>query len=263
MLSENITIIKHAFLQYIGNGVYHILFLIALICIFIDKSKLNRNDELDTNLIHQKNKKALLVGFPIVILLIILNPIFNKAIDALLNINVYWRTFWMVPMALVLAYLGVIVIKKVSTKTKKIILFILLVFIISLSGKFIYTQENYALYNNWYKIPDEYLEIINNIQDIEIDNKTVMVPTELIEYVRQVDASINLAYMRKSFDEYNLITIVKTYYSGDVEKFMKSCETENVNIIVHDKNIELSEPFENYGFELYKEMEKYDIYILK
>ena len=45
MLEENITIIKNSLLQYIGCGIYHILFLISLISIFIYNYKNCKKDK--------------------------------------------------------------------------------------------------------------------------------------------------------------------------------------------------------------------------
>ena len=190
-----------------------------------------------------------------------MNPIFNKVIDELLNRNVYWRLFLILPVGLNLAYLCTIIIKMVPDKVKKIILFVLLIFIISLSGKFIYTKENYSFYNNFYKIPDEYLSVINIISEIEAQNKNAMVSTDLMPYIRQIDAEIKVPYERRQYGDYDVYNIVKYYNSGDMKNLIQLCEEMNVNIIVYDKNIELSETPIDYGFDLYKQTERYSIYI--
>ena len=249
MLTENIQIVKEALKQYLGNGKYQILFVICLLYICIKEK--------------DKNKRAILFYFPILVLFFILNPVFNKCIDNLIDKVVYWRTYWMLPVGLIIAYTGTSIIKSVPEKIKKSILYVLIIFIIMLSGRFIYTNENYVRYNNWNKIPDNYLDVINVISELELPNKKAMISTDLVPYIRQIDASIKIPYERRPEGDYNIYSIVNFYYAGDTKNLKNICERNNVNIIVYDKNIELHEPLSNYGFELCAQVNKYDIYIIK
>ena len=109
MFHENLQIIQESFLRYKGTGMYMALFLVAILYIFlVDKNKKN---------------KAFLVYFPCFILLVILNPIFHKFVNPFLNQNVYWRTFWLLPIGIVMAYAATNVIKNRENSKNKIFVF--------------------------------------------------------------------------------------------------------------------------------------------
>lgn len=247
MFSENIEIIKNAFTRYSGTGSYFALFFVALIYIFIVEK--------------DKNKRMFLLYFSCLVLFVVLNPIFNKLVNSFLNKNVYQRLFWMVPMGVVIAYVGADIIKKTENISKKTIVSILLICTIMFSGKLIYTEENYTKTNNLFKFPDETLAVIDIMSSIDLENKKAMVSTDLVEYVRQKDASIKLAYPRRpqGYDSYD---IVQYYNMGDVKNLTDLCKKKKVNIIVYDKSIVLSISPSYFGYESYAQTEKYNIYIL-
>ena len=80
MFSENIEVIKKTFSECKGTGMYFALFFVSIIYIFLKEK--------------DKNKKIIFGYFPLIVLLVILNPIFNKIIDKFINQNVYFRMFW-------------------------------------------------------------------------------------------------------------------------------------------------------------------------
>lgn len=248
MFSENIEIIKNAFSRYSGSGYYFVVFFISLMYIFI--------------LEKDKNKRAFLFYFSCLVFGIVLNPIFNKLVDNFLNANVYQRLFWMIPMGIVIAYVGTDLVKRIEKKSQKIVVFIMLILVIIFSGKIMYTKDNYSKTNNLFKFPNEVSEIIDVMSSIQLENKKAMVSTDVVAYVRQKDASIKTAYPRRpyGYDDYD---IVKYYNSGDVKNLTELCKEKNVNMIVYDKGITLSISPSYFGYEHYTQTEKYDIYILK
>lgn len=249
MFRENIQIIHDVFLEYKGTGMYIALFLVGMLYIFLTEKN--------------KNNKTFLVYFSVFTLLIILNPLFHKCINKLLNRNVYWRTFWILPMGIIMAYAATDIIKNMANKKKKMIAFLSIVVIIMTSGKFIYTQENYRKIDNFYKIPDEFIEVTNILSRVDLKNKKAMIPTTMVEYIRQIDANIQLAFSRRPPNDYEQkYEIVRYYNSGDVEHLTNLCKQKNTNIIVYDKSIRLSISPSYFEFDLYAQTEHYDIYVL-
>ena len=248
MFSENIEIIKSAFTRYSGTGFYFVLLFVALIYVFIVEK--------------DKNKRSFLFYFSCLVFLIIINPIFNKLVDKFLNKNVYQRLFWMLPMGIVIVYVGTDIIKRVENKWRKIIVSIMLISVIIFSGKLMYTEQNYTKVNNLFKFPDEAVEVIDLMSSIDLENKKAMVSTDLVAYVRQKDASIKLAYPRRPYG-YEGYDIVKYYNEGDVKNLTELCKKKKVNMIVYDKGITLSISPSYFGYEHCAQTEKYDIYILK
>ena len=248
MFGENIKNIVATFDNYYGSGKYFLLLLVALIYIFI------REEDSD--------KKSFLVWYPCLALIIILNPIFNKIVNLFLNENVYNRLYWSIPLGIILAYAGVLLIKNISEKSKKIIMSIFICILIIFSGNFVYNKQNFQVTENLYKIPTDYLEVINVLRTIPLDERTAMVSTDLVPYVRLIVPSIRMAYPRRP-DGYKDYPIVGFYESGDVKTLTMLCKEKDVNIIVYDRNILLSISPTYFGYEYYNSTERYDIYIMK
>ena len=203
-----------------------------------------------------------MVYYPIIMFVIVLNPIFLYYLFKVVPTNVYYRFFWSIPLGLTIAYFGAQVIADSDKTTKKILGMIMLCSLIIYCGKCVYTEEVFVKVDNWHKLPDEKLEITKEIAKTNVKEKNAMVPTNLVGFVRQYDTSIKLAYPRRPYEDYEVFEIVGYYYAGDVENLVDLCKKKNVNIIVYDKAIQLSAPLQNYGFELFEQVGQYDIYVL-
>jgi len=241
--------IKSAFINCYGNEQrYFLLFLVAIFILFIEeKNKENRN---------------LLIYYPTLIMAIVFNPFFYQLLTKFVPSNVYYRFFWLLPVGIIIAYLGVILISKVDKKITKLVTIIAFIGIIVYSGKFMYTKTVFEKVDNLYKLPDRCVEVTQIMSAMQMDNKKAMVPTEMIGFVRQLDASIKLAYQRRPYQDYDIYECVRDYNAGNVENLIKFCEKQDVNIIVYDNSIELSEHLINYGYILYSQTDNYDIYAL-
>lgn len=195
MFEENIEIIKNTFLEFIGSGMYMLLFFIALLYIYLKEEN--------------KKNKAFLLYTSIIVLLITLNPIFNKVVGKIFTASVYWRVFWLLPLGITIAYAGVKFINSEKTKYKQVVATVGLILIVVVSGKFIYTKENYFKLGNLYKLPDEDVLVTQLIGADDEEYKKVIAPESLVAHMRQVDASIDLAYRRdpqgkRKFNTYSI-----------------------------------------------------------
>lgn len=248
MFEENIEIIKNTFSDCKGSGMYFALFFVCVLYIIIKEKN--------------KNIKALLGYFSVAILLIILNPAFDKLIDKLINKNVYFRLFWLLPMGVSMAYVAVDIIQSLNEKSKKILTFFAIIFIIIVSGKWIYTEENYVKVHNMYKIPDQAKWIIDIISVDEATYKKVMLPESLVPYIRQVNADIELAYPRMPYGyaSYQLLTEL---HNGNVEYVTKSSEAKGCNYIIFENNVPLSVEITDLGYKLIGQTYSYNVYKLE
>lgn len=182
MFEENIKIIKNTFQEFIGSGMYMLLFFIALLYIYLKEDN--------------KRNKAFFVYASIIILLITLNPIFNKLVGKIFTDSVYWRVFWLLPLGITIAYAGVKFINSEKQKYKQIVATVGLILIVVVSGKMIYNKENYFKLGNLYKLPDEDVLVTQLIGADDEEHKKAIAPESLVAHMRQVDASIDLAYRR-------------------------------------------------------------------
>lgn len=246
MFKENIEIIKNTFQEFIGQGMYILLFLIALLYIYVKED-------------NKKNKAFLLYG-SIIILFITLNPIFNKVVGKIFTSSVYWRVFWMLPFGITIAYAGVKFINTEKEKYKQIVAMIGLILIVIVSGKLVYNEENYFKLGNLYKLPDEDVLVTQLIGADDEEYKKVIAPESLVAHMRQVDASMDLAYRRDPQGNGN--PTLTALMSGNVEELIKNAKIKNCNYIVFRKETVLNGNMEDYNFEKFDETDNYIIYKL-
>lgn len=243
---ESINIIKNTFIEFKGTGGYIALFILALIYLFFKEEN--------------KTKRIFFIYFQFLIFLVVFNPIFNKLVGPIFKSSVYWRVYWTIPLGITIAYS----IVKVTTelckgKCKKTILYICFILSIIMSGKLIYTSENYQKVNNLYKIPDESILVAQIIQNDNSEYKKAIVPDNLVAYIRQFDSSIELAYKREptGYENHPIVTPLRL---GDTEWISKVAKEKKCNYIVVDKNIPLSLDFSYFGFNALAETPKFTIY---
>ena len=242
---ENIEAIKNAFIQYKGSGAYITLYLIAIIYLFLKEK--------------DKEKRFFFIYFPIGLCLILFNPIFNKIVGKIITPSLYSRVFWTVPLGLTIAYSFVKVVSEIESKNKKIITTMVLMLIIFVSGKFIYTFENYTKVGNLYKLPDEHVLVAQLIGADENGYKKALVPETMCAHIRQIEPSINLAYKRNP-QGYENNKYVITLNSGNTEEITKLAVENECNYIVMKKEIVITVDFSYFEFEKINETDNYVIY---
>lgn len=248
MFEESIKIIENTFAEFKGSGMYMALFFIAIlyICLKEDNKKI----------------KAFFVYFPVIISLITLNPVFNKIVGKIFTDTVYWRVYWMIPLGVTIAYGAMKFIKNENEKNKKIIATIGTIFVIIMSGKVIYSKDNYIKVNNLYKVPDEAIQVTEIIRQGKEERKKALTSEQLVAYIRQIDANIELAYRREPTG-YTDNEFVQTMHSGNSEAIVNLALENECNYIVLDRGLVISVDLYYFGFERIAETENFIIYKLK
>lgn len=245
MFEENIEVIKNTFGEFKGSGMYIALFFVAILYIYLKEDN--------------KKIKSFLVYFPIIILLVTLNPIFNKIVGKIFTASVYWRVYWMLPLGVVIAYAAVRFINSENEKSKKVIATIGIIITIMMSGKLIYNKENYIQVSNLYKVPDEVLEVVEVIRQGKEEKKKALTSEQLVAYIRQVDASIELAYRREPTG-YLDNEFVRIMHSGISEDIVNMAFENDCNYIVLDRGLVINVELHYFGFERIAETENFIIY---
>ncbi len=143
MIQEGWAIVKQAAEWYFSNGYFFYLFLFSIaMCFFF------------------RGKKAKFVAWYVIIYsIVVLNPVSASVLTKLGLDGVYWRSFWLLPIGSLIAYVFVKIIFLANKKIIRGLLVICSVVVIARCGKFIYTADNFQLAENLYKIPDEVIEV--------------------------------------------------------------------------------------------------------
>ncbi len=248
MIKEGIEILNTAFTRAVGDGKYIVLYLISLLFLFI--------------YLKEKEKKTALLTYSIVSIIILFNPISAYFIGKIINqgSNVYWRTFWTIPIGFSIAYMFTEIVFMQKNKYKKIIVAISSIVIIIFSGTIIYQKTVFQKVNNLYKIPDDELLAINIIleeaKNAGIDNPKVLVPPELVAYVRQIDSKILMDYFRNPTGGYGFHPILNSIFEKNHDEAIKSMIKNNFNYLIWQKNI-----FDNNTYlKLVNSTANYNIY---
>lgn len=243
---QSINIIKNTFMEFRGTGGIITLYLIALIYLFLKEEN--------------KEKRMFFIYFQVLVFLVVFNPIFNKIVGPIFKASVYWRVYWTIPLGITIGYAAVKFISETNQeKMKQIILSIAFIFIIMISGQFIYTEKNYQKVGNAYKIPDESVLVAQLIGADNEEYKKAIVPETLVAYIRQIDSSINLAYKREptGYEKHPIVTGLRL---GDTKWITDKAKEHNCNYVVVEKKIPLTLDFSYFGFELFNETPNYSIY---
>lgn len=217
--------------DYSGSGVLTVLFFVALI--FVALSETNRS-----------NRTILLYG-SISLLVIIFCPLTYYVYMRYVDVNTYWRFFWLIPVGIGLAYVGT---RIASTHPQTGLIMMAVVFI--LGGSFCYTSlPQFRKADNLYQIPEEVIAVADYIREGNSNGEDakVAVGPEMLPYIRQYDTSIVMPYGREQLDEkgcipsgfYQLMASAAINYAAIGEK----CLYNNTRyIVVNNQKSALNDP---------------------
>lgn len=254
LLKSTLTQIIASYSQYVGVGSCMLIFFVSLLYIYIIESR--------------KDTRSLLCYYPLITLLVVFNPLIAYIIIKLIEEQVYWRMFWILPITCVVAYAATAMVVRVSEKPKKIVAIIALTAIIIMGGKFIFTSDNYSKPSNWYKLPAQTIEVCNIIENDSKGDIRVVVPEELGVSLRQYDANIQMVYGRDGYvnsydstyyDRNALYTLMQQ--SGlDMDLISYYMKKFQCNYLVFCKTVLLIGNLESYGYQYVASTDSYDIY---
>jgi len=253
MIKNTMETIFAAYLQYAGSGMYMLILFASLLYIFISERNLGR--------------KYLLCYYPLLVVAVIFNPLVAARIISIIEGQVYWRLFWILPITIVIAYAAASIIPNISKKTERVVATLALITILIMGGKFIYTSANFSPASNWYKLPPQTIAVCD-ILEMDCDGVIrVVVPEGLALSLRQYDANIQMVYGRTGVDNsdvwndasYNLYGLMQDSVLKEdlISKVMKEFDC---NYIVLNKSTVISDKFGNYGYHCIASTDSYNVY---
>lgn len=245
--------IDEAYTRALGTGLYLGMFILAVILIIFELKK------------EEKSRIKLVFGiYSIIILLLNFNPIFANISIKVIGSSVYWRVYWLLPIGFVLAYIFTELIFKMPQKWKKALASILILFVIIIGGKWVYTEENFQAVNNYYKIPDTVLDVIFRVSADDEEYKKLAGPEEFIIYTRQVDGTIILSDGRSFTGNYGDDSIVTYIVNSDYANIYRKAEEIDCNyVILSNSTKNPNDDLTNYGFTKFYENIDYTVYKLE
>lgn len=221
-------------------------------------------------LITERNKKTRMVAvyIPLTTILLIACPLFLYSYYRFLDDSgTYYRVFWLLPIAVTIAYASC----KAIYRYRRVGLIIIIAAII-LCGTYSYketTSTGIRKVENAYHIPQYVIELADNMkQDIEGVNVYACVPAEITFYIRQYDPNICLVFGRDAiepkwgyYDEFYEIFELEDVV--DMKKLLELTRNNNDKICTYfviPDDRELSEKPEKCGLVELTKVDKYILY---
>ena len=233
------------FQKFAGSGFVLILFVLAVIYLFVCEKR--------------KPRRIMLVYAPTIVLLLFFNPLFYKLFHTLVGEEIYFRIIWLMPVTIVIVYAIIHILERLQGK-KQLAFGILSVLLLIFSGKLVYSSPLFSVAENKYHMPQAVVDICDAI---ELEGREVKAafPPEHLLYVRQYSPLVCMPYGREVYmGEYSEFFLTAEKAKIDTEKLVSFAKGTLCHYVILSKEKVLSEPMENYGYEVFDEMHGYIIY---
>lgn len=163
-----------------GSGALAALYICALVFLFFQEK--------------EKFKRILLVYLPALWIGMLFLPITYKIIAEVIDAELYYRFFWMLPMTLTIAYALVQAYQLYQGAYKKLVA-VGMVTVLALCGDFVYNNWRYTAAENEYHVPQSIVDICD-LMHAEGREVMAVFPTDMLQYVRQYDSTVVMPYGR-------------------------------------------------------------------
>lgn len=231
-----------------GSGMLVALYVCALLFLFF----------------HEKEtyKRILLIYLPLFWIAVLLLPVTYRVISTVIDEELYYRFFWMLPMSLVIAYTLVQLYHLYAGKYKKL-LAVLLALVLIISGNFLYDNWRYSKAENQYHVPQNVVDICDLIHT---EGREVMAlfPMELMQYVRQYDGTICMPYGRNvlvaDWEMWHPLYFMFEIYETDAEAIFKEAANYECSYIVAKEGKLSVDAVKESGYELVDTLHGYDVF---
>ncbi len=208
-----------------------------------------------------KSRRLMFVWAPILIIVLFLFPLSRKYFVAILDGATYYRILWTIPMGLITVYGAC----RFFEKHKRIGLVLMTVLIV-LCGSLVYKSPYITKAENLYHIPETAVKICDLIAPKDEDDYVkVVVPEELVYFIRQYDARIRMPYGRDMVASqwlyYNKVhAVMEETEVIDMEKLIEVCREEYCQYIVISPTRKVDGDPQKLGLTALAEIDGYRVY---
>lgn len=207
-----------------------------------------------------KHRRTFFVYVPTLILIMFFCPLFRKVFVRLMEDGeTYYRLLWLLQMSVVSAY-GLL---KLCGRHRRVGLAIICVAIIA-CGDYVYDSQYITKAENMYHLPQDVIDIVDLIEPEE-GRITVLVPADLIYYVRQYSTNIELPYGRQALIarwefHHDLYDVMEESEVIDTDALVELAGEYPCAYIVLKEEQKTTVPMTQHGFILYEQVGDYLIY---
>lgn len=175
---EAINQIKQWYQLYYGDGIFLVMAIVSYLYMFV----------------HCKEIRVKFL-YPIALIVFcIINPVLYKI---LFSGIIYWRLFWMIPDAIIIAAAVTGFVKNCSRNWEKMFVLAVVMVLILVKGTNVFLHGNFTKVQNWEKV-SEATESVCDILLEQDDNPKGIFPSTLYCEVRQYAPEISMMYGRNA-----------------------------------------------------------------
>lgn len=197
-------------------------------------------------------------------------PLFSYlAIYHFLDTEVYYRFLWLMPMGVLVCYVVVRVLEELSSGSKKALFAVACAAIIMTQGSLVYANPMVTRAQNPYHLPQS---VIDTADILDVDGQWVkaVVPSEMVQFIRQYNSKIMMPYGRDMLvEQWDVQGGNREMYEAmeadiiHAQYLVLLCQQEKVDYIVVRQTSQIGGDFEEWGFLKIASVTGYDIYMDK
>lgn len=197
-------------------------------------------------------------------------PLFSYlAIYHFLDTEVYYRFLWLMPMGVLVCYVVVRVLEELSSGSKKALFAVACAAIIMTQGSLVYANPMVTRAQNPYHLPQL---VIDTADILDVDGQWVkaVVPSEMVQFIRQYNSKIMMPYGRDMLvEQWDVQGGNREMYEAmeadiiHAQYLVLLCQQEKVDYIVVRQTSQIGGDFEEWGFLKIASVTGYDIYMDK
>lgn len=245
-----------------GKGCYQYLILLSVILLLV--------------FFRKKKEARLLTGYTVILLVLFFFPLTAGIMQKCIGSDVYWRVLWLLPVTVLLAYTGTALVERTGLMAKKGkgllqgLVLLVCVAAVGISGKSVWSEDNYVQVHNYQKVPDGVAQVCSLISDQMEDGETVCVAADdyMAAYIRVYQPDFYMPYSRagKGSQHYSSMRLYQELTSPDpdVKKVVKAAKRLDCNYLVFALPVqEKQEYLENKGYHLIGTVNQYGVFKLE
>ena len=249
MIETGLTPIE-IFKLYSGNGTFMLMFVASLVYLWcFEKEKIN---------------KMVLVLSSVTLLVLFVFPLFSGFfMHKMDEETTYYRFLWTVPTAIISSYAIIHFLNRFKKWWLRLILMTIITACILIVGVFMYEGPMFYDWNNPYQIPDEVIDICD---EIVIENREVgaVFPDEILYFPRMYNSYIVMPYgfetLQFGTGPNSDLHSEMTKETIDVKTLFEMCESRNIHYVILNRNKTLSGDPSEHNYEFVDSYGDYDLY---
>lgn len=184
-MKEAMSVALEDLILYNSNSFLIPLFLVALLFLwFVERDRRIR---------------TVLLSLSVALVAVFLCPIYAW-IGQKIDEEIYYRVYWTLPIGLLFCYGSVRLLITIKRTMSRVLVGILLVLVICMNGKFVYTHTHYVKATNAYHVPQIVIDVAEAVR-MEKYKPIAVFPAELLSYLRQYTGDIFTPYGRNILEK--------------------------------------------------------------